>query len=109
MSDIQIKKLYKSTVEMYSRVGEQGLVLATQSPMLFQFNNVSCEIWELIDGENSVEDIIEQISKRYPTTAPEVIKDDIVELFQALIDNELIVLQEDHHEKSTFSSGSITY
>lgn len=87
--------IYTTKIEAYSRSGEEGIILTSEVPVLFQLNQLSCEIWELIDGENTVQDIIDQVSIRYPQTNDEEIASDVLELFAALLENDLIKMLEE--------------
>lgn len=79
---------------MYSRIGEDGVLLASETPMLYQMNQISSEIWELINGINCVKEIINIIASRYPEENRNVIEADIIELFQSFMENNLIELHE---------------
>ncbi len=55
----------KSIDTVSERVGEQVFVLSTRDNRLFTFNGVGAEIWELLDGTRTTDDIVQAVCSRF--------------------------------------------
>ncbi len=66
----------------------EGLVLGERG--FFKLDQVASMIWEKIDGNHTVEEIIKSISSNFPSVSPNIIENDIMELLNNLSKDGLI-------------------
>lgn len=85
---------------MWAKREENGLVLQEDSPILYELNTVACQIWELIDGKRSEEDIATEIWRRYPDQSLSQIMQDTAEFLSALEENHLVIFRLEDGEMS---------
>lgn len=56
----------------------------------YSLNEVGCRIWELCDGRNSIEQIVDTLAKEYDQ-AKDVLAGDVVEFLERFLSDKLIV------------------
>jgi len=74
-----------------SEVGESIIILEPNLEEVYIVNGVEKDIWELIDGDSTVADIIDSIENIYEGDG---IESDIKEFLQSLIDKKIIYCME---------------
>ena len=72
-------------------VDEQAVIVLANDGNVNIFNSVATRIWELIDGQHSVGDIVRQIMDEYEVGADTALHD-TCEFVQALADAHALVL-----------------
>ena len=68
---------------MFSRAGDSALLLDPDSGNYFSLTDVGARIWELCDGEHTLEEIAKELAGEYDA-APELIQADARELVEEL-------------------------
>ena len=69
----------------YRKVAGEGVVLQQTSAEIIMLNQTGSFVLELIDGERSVQDIVERMSADYEADA-EVLTKDVKDYIQQLVD-----------------------
>lgn len=87
--------IIKKETDVYSRTGDSGLILGSSPPVVFEMNQLACEIWELIDGKRRRSEIIEEIKYRYLDVPIEKIQQDISDYIDELYQNQIISFYEE--------------
>lgn len=72
------------------RVGDEAVLLHTGTENYFTLNEVAARAWELIDGQRSVEDIIDLLLHEYDVPR-EQLAADVGELLAAMDAQQLLV------------------
>jgi hypothetical protein len=78
----------------YHKVENEGLLVHGQKGKVRTVNRVGDFIWNLIDGHNSVAQIIDQVKSKF-TYQVDTIKTDVIHYLQELSDRSLIYLKEE--------------
>lgn len=60
----------------------------------YRLNKTAYEIWELSNGSNSLDEIIEEISRRYRDIDKTIIEQDITHLMDYMLSKKMIFLEE---------------
>jgi len=68
---------------VFTRAAESAVLLDPRSGRYYSLTDVGARIWELCDGQRTLNDITREIAAEYEAT-PETIRADIVELLQEL-------------------------
>lgn len=55
-------------------------------------DEISSEIWDLIDGERTLADIAQEIQSRYPEVGLDTVSADLADLARDMLDKRLIAL-----------------
>jgi len=94
-----LNRVYRTNKNIVARnIGNKILMIpickeAIDSDSIFKIEeNSGIEIWNLINGKNNVESIIEKISKIYPNVDEKRIKNSVMEFLNDLEKNKLIEL-----------------
>lgn len=87
-------KVPEKATYMWARKEDTGLVLREDTPILYEFNSLACRIWELIDGNNSINDIINQIVEQFSDQDATEIVNDVKSFLEELEENKLITFSE---------------
>ena len=70
-----------------SEVGESLIILEPNFEEVFVMNSVEIDIWNLIDGVSTIDDIIKNIGNMYDGDS---IENDVTEFFQSLLDKKIV-------------------
>lgn len=68
---------------VFSRAGESALLLDPNSGDYFSLTDVGARIWELCDGEHTIDEIADSLAAEYDAP-PETIRADAYELLEEL-------------------------
>jgi Coenzyme PQQ synthesis protein D (PqqD) len=68
---------------VFTRAAESAVLLDPRSGRYYSLTDVGARIWELCDGQRTLDEITREIAAEYEA-APETIRADIVELLQEL-------------------------
>lgn len=90
----------KRITDVYARTGDKGVILSATPPIVFEMNQLACEIWELINGIRSTDEIIKEIKFRYPDVQEQIIIEDVSDYIDVLCQNELISIVEEEANAS---------
>jgi hypothetical protein len=71
------------------RLGEEMVLLNTETEAYFTLNDVGARVWELIDGRQTVATIIRQLLAEYDVPETEL-QTDVDELLSQFADQQLI-------------------
>jgi hypothetical protein len=71
------------------RLGEEMVLLNTETEAYFTLNEVGARVWELIDGQRTVATIVHQLLAEYEVPEAEL-RTDIVELLGQFAEQQLI-------------------
>jgi len=82
--DINPSTVFKKNIEYRVRMFD-GVNLLSGDNHYHELNEFGEEIWNLIDGESSVADIVTELTKEF-TVEREVMEQDICEFLQELFD-----------------------
>ena len=74
---------------MARRLGEEMVLLNTETEAYFTLNDVGARVWELIDGRQTVATIIRQLLAEYDVPETEL-QTDVDELLSQFADQQLI-------------------
>jgi hypothetical protein len=72
-------------------IDDTAYVLNPETSELHAFNEVGGRIWELIDGERTLQDVITAIADEYDVE-PGVAEADVVEFVETLVDKGVVTL-----------------
>lgn len=78
----------------YHKVENKGLLIHGQKGKVRTVNSVGDFIWNLMDGQKSVAQIIDQVKSEF-TYQVDTIKSDVIHYLQELSDRSLIYLKEE--------------
>jgi len=76
----------------WRKVDNEGIILDTANDQAHILNKVAIEMWNLMDGTNSIQDISEHICKEYEVEMEQALKDTI-EFAETLVEKGLIRLR----------------
>ena len=71
------------------RVLDETLILSLNSGLFFKLNLVASDIWEMVDGNSDVENIMKSLSERYDINS-EILKQDVYDFFKDAESKEFI-------------------
>ena len=74
---------------LVERVDDETVLLDLDSGSYFALNDVGARIWELCDGDRSVDDIVSTITAEYDVDT-ETARRDVVELLSMLAEEQLL-------------------
>lgn len=75
---------------LIQRAEDQTVLLEVDSGTYFSLNDVGARVWELCDGEHSVDDIVSTICGEY-NAAQMAVRPDVIELLEHLRAESLLV------------------
>jgi hypothetical protein len=81
-NEVEPRPLRQSRV-VFTRAGESALLLDPDSGNYFSLTDVGARIWELCDGEHTLDEIAHELAGEYDA-APETIRGDAHELLDEL-------------------------
>ena len=67
----------------------EAVLLNPHTGKYFGMNSVGCSFWEKIDGQNTVDEIIDHLLEKYEVTRS-VLEKDLYELIDAMLKNNII-------------------
>lgn len=76
-----------------SLMENETIVVLPEKGQVKVLNDVASQVWKMLDGSNSIQQIVKQISDDYEI-AEESIRDDVLEFVNALLEREMITLVE---------------
>ena len=80
-AEVEVLPTKKSDV-VFRRVGDGGVLLATQEEIYFGLNAVGVQIWELLTPENqTVGDVVGKLAEIYPDAEAPDLRMDLAEFF----------------------------
>lgn len=85
------EKLIKSNHIKETIQSKDYVIFNTYTGLFYGLQDTSAFVWELIDGEHSIEMIISNIINTYEGSNAEVISEDIVELINTFKEEGLIL------------------
>ncbi|MCB0079074.1 MAG: PqqD family protein [Anaerolineales bacterium] len=89
--EVQLDHCYRPNDGVASRVTNDEMVLVDLREGIYHgLNPVGADIWRLLDGERSLQEVVKELSNRYPDTAPDVVQNDAMALVQTLLDHALV-------------------
>jgi hypothetical protein len=71
----------------------ETIVVLPEKGQVKVLNDVASQVWKMLDGSHSIQQIVKQISVDYEI-AEESIQDDILEFVQVLLEREMITLSD---------------
>jgi hypothetical protein len=77
---------------LWRAIGDETLLLRLDTGRSSVLNKVGVQVWELLDGERRVSDIVEAIDEIYEVDRGQL-ADDVAAFIQGLLDREMISLQ----------------
>jgi hypothetical protein len=77
---------------LWRAIGDETLLLRLDTGRSSVLNKVGAQVWELVDGERKVSDIVDAIDEIYEVDRPQLTKD-VAAFIQGLLDREMISLQ----------------
>lgn len=96
MREILPENIYSVSSDLISREIEDTLVIVPLDSGIgkldediYALNGTGKAVWDLIDGENSLETIMQKLAEKYHSD-PETIKEDVIELIADLLDKGII-------------------
>lgn len=88
---VQLDQYYVPNEGIVSRVTNDEMVLVDLGEGIYHgLNPVGAEVWQRLDGERTLQQVVNEIGTIYPEAAPDVVQADVIALMQALLDNELV-------------------
>ena len=81
----------RGTHVLTKEVNDEMVLVDLQRGVYHGLNAVGVQIWRLLDGTRSLEEIVSAIHAEYPDVERAVIEQDTLLLVQAMVDNELVV------------------
>lgn len=87
----------KSQKTAWRTIAGEGVVLDLDSKMLRGLNPVGTRIWELIDGQRSVDEIGQQIAQEFDVD-PAQAQADTEGFIRELLTKQLVEVAQDEHE-----------
>lgn len=88
------KKPIKNEKYPFRTIDGQALIIDPSTNVIKLLNGVGTKIWELIDGERTGNEILQNILNEYEVNA-EVAKSDLIKFLQELLAGSIITLQDD--------------
>ncbi|MCH2123047.1 MAG: PqqD family protein [Pirellulaceae bacterium] len=89
-AEVEVLPTKKSDV-VFRRVGDGGVLLATQEEIYFGLNAVGVQIWELLTPENqTVGDVVGKLAEIYPDAEAPDLRMDLAEFLGELTDQGLL-------------------
>lgn len=76
-----------------SLVENEMIVVLPEKGQVKVLNDVASQVWNMLDGNNSIEQIVNKISVEYEI-AEDSIQDDILQFIQVLVDKDMVTLVE---------------
>jgi hypothetical protein len=92
---MQSDVLYQQAPDVVMRrLGDESVIVPVRNRVgdldsVFTLNDVASRVWDLLDGNNSVEAIISTVCREYEVT-PEVARTDVSELLRTLEEAQLV-------------------
>ena len=75
---------------IFQRLDDGAVLFAPETEIYFGLNTVGAAIWELlVPGSRTVDEICREVSARYPEVPAPTIRVDVLELFDALVNEGL--------------------
>ena len=74
---------------VFTRAGDSALLLDPASGNYFSLTDVGARIWELCDGEHTLDEIADELAREYEA-APETIRADAHDLLDELAEEGLL-------------------
>jgi Coenzyme PQQ synthesis protein D (PqqD) len=75
---------------VYRELQEGGVLLNLDSGQYYGLNEIGCAIWELVDGDRTLDDVVEALRVRLADEPPDL-KADVAGFVRGLADRQLIV------------------
>ncbi len=69
--------------------GEQGVVLNTESSKIAGINKTGAALWEILDEDHQLDDVISLFAQKFQKSSSEV-EDDVVQFIRCLQDRGLV-------------------
>ena len=91
--DISVKWPKKSEDTASRIIDGEAVIVTPQKGVVTVLNETGSGIWQLLDGENTVEDIINAISSEFNVSREEAEKDTLC-FIEELIDKDMVVLDD---------------
>jgi hypothetical protein len=76
-----------------SLVDNEMIIVLPEKGQVKVLNDVATQVWNMLDGHNSIQQIVNKISVEYEI-AEDSIQDDILQFIQVLVDKDMITLVE---------------
>jgi len=89
--DISLKCPKKSEDTASRIIDGEAVIVTPQKGVVTVLNETGSGIWQLLDGENTVEDIINTISSEFNVSREEARKDTL-DFIEELIEKDMVVL-----------------
>ena len=87
-----LTKCPKISADTASRIIEnEAVVVIPQIGLVRTLNEAASRIWQLLDGQNSIEDIINMISSEFNVSS-EIAKQDTIDFIRELKEKEMVIL-----------------
>lgn len=83
-------KLKKSSKVMLESLNDKTVLIDLKNGGFFEINEVALELWNMIDGESSINEIIDKLSNRYSMDTSS--EDDCNVFIKKMIDRELLII-----------------
>ena len=81
--DIQNNQIYERNADVALRVIEnEAVILTPHDNVLHQLNNVGTDIWQLLNGKRSVQEVIDEMSQIYEASNERIALDTMSFLLQ---------------------------
>lgn len=75
---------------IFQKLDDGAVLFAPETEIYFGLNTVGASIWELlVPGSRSLDEIYSEVSARYPEVPAPTIRVDVLELFDALVNEGL--------------------
>lgn len=84
--------LTKSTDQLSTEIGAETLMMRVENGRYYSVDGPAQAIWDLIDGQRTVADIIQDLTDTYDVDAA-TCKSDTLDFAQALAKEELVTVQ----------------
>ncbi len=91
--DISVKCPKKSEDTASRIIDGEAVIVTPQKGVVTVLNETGSGIWQLLDGENTVEDIINAISSEFNVSREEAEKDTLC-FIEELIEKDMVVLND---------------
>jgi hypothetical protein len=75
---------------VFSEVGDGAVLLSTRDEVYYGLNSVGSRIWDLLPAHDSLEQLVDALAADYPDVDREVIRADVVELLDTLMEHGLV-------------------
>lgn len=69
---------------VFSRVREGGVLLSTEDEVYYGLNEVGAEVWESLEREETVQELLDRLEDRYPGVDPGRVRADVDDLLRRL-------------------------